>query len=122
MMHLAVLFSVVQPEQLLLLPPAPLPYTMPVPEVPSWPSGRCLHNGLQLINSDCFLVLMHDSNIDRTTTGKGKVEDLTLAELKTFRLRSPYGRISEESIPTFEAALKIIKGKITNPPPPAAAP
>ena len=61
---------------------------------------------------DGFLLLMHDSNIDRTTTGKGKVEDLTLAELKTFRLRSPYGRISEESIPTFEAALKIIKGKI----------
>ena len=61
---------------------------------------------------DGFLVLMHDSSIDRTTTGKGKVEELTLAELKTFRLRSPYGRISEESIPTFEAALKIIKGKI----------
>jgi glycerophosphoryl diester phosphodiesterase len=61
---------------------------------------------------DGFLVLMHDSNIDRTTTGKGKVEDLTLAELKTFRLKAPYGRISEETIPTFEAALKIIKGKI----------
>jgi len=61
---------------------------------------------------DGFLVLMHDSNIDRTTTGKGKVEDLTLAELKTFRLKSPYGRISEETIPTFEEALKIIKGKI----------
>jgi glycerophosphoryl diester phosphodiesterase len=61
---------------------------------------------------DGFLVLMHDSDIDRTTTGKGKVEDLTLTELKTFRLRSPYGRISEESIPTFEEALKIIRGKI----------
>ncbi len=61
---------------------------------------------------DGYLVLMHDSDIDRTTTGKGKVEDLTLAELKTFRLRSPYGRISEESIPTFEEALKIIRGKI----------
>jgi len=61
---------------------------------------------------DSILVLMHDSKIDRTTTGKGKVEDLTLAELKSYRLKSPYGRISEEAIPTFEEALKIIKGKI----------
>ena len=61
---------------------------------------------------DGFLVLMHDSKIDRTTTGKGKVEDLTLAKLRTFRLKAPYGRISEETIPTFESALKIIKGKI----------
>lgn len=61
---------------------------------------------------DGFLVLMHDSNIDRTTTGKGKVEDLTLAKLRTFRLKAPYGRISEETIPTFESALNIIKGKI----------
>ncbi|MCD6544769.1 MAG: glycerophosphodiester phosphodiesterase family protein, partial [Flavobacteriaceae bacterium] len=61
---------------------------------------------------DGFLVLMHDSKIDRTTTGKGKVEDLTLAKLRTFRLKAPYGRISKETIPTFEEALKIIKGKI----------
>ncbi len=61
---------------------------------------------------DNHLVLMHDSNIDRTTTGKGEIKDFTLAELKTFRLKSPYGRISEETIPTFEEALKIIKGKI----------
>jgi len=61
---------------------------------------------------DGFLVLMHDSKIDRTTTGKGKVEDLTLAEIRTFKLKAPYGRISKETIPTFEDALHIIKGKI----------
>ena len=61
---------------------------------------------------DGFLVLMHDSKIDRTTTGTGKVEDLTFAELRTYKLKAPYGRVSEETVPTFEEALKIIKGKI----------
>lgn len=61
---------------------------------------------------DGHLVLMHDSSIDRTTTGKGKVEDLTLAEIRKFRLRAPYGRISEETVPTFEEFLKVTKGKI----------
>ncbi|MCG2460445.1 glycerophosphodiester phosphodiesterase family protein [Flavobacteriaceae bacterium F89] len=61
---------------------------------------------------DGHLVLMHDSRIDRTTTGKGKVEDLTLAEIRKFRLKAPYGRISKETVPTFEEFLKVAKGKI----------
>ncbi|MCK5814975.1 MAG: glycerophosphodiester phosphodiesterase family protein [Flavobacteriaceae bacterium] len=61
---------------------------------------------------DGYLVLMHDSHIDRTTTGKGKVEDLTFAELRTYKLTGDYGRVSEETIPTFEEALNEIKGKI----------
>ncbi|WP_339705007.1 glycerophosphodiester phosphodiesterase family protein [uncultured Kriegella sp.] len=61
---------------------------------------------------DGHLILMHDSSIDRTTTGTGKVEDLTLAEIRAFKLKAPYGRISEESVPTFEEFLKVVKGKI----------
>ena len=61
---------------------------------------------------DGHLVLMHDSKIDRTTTGKGKVEDLTLAEIRKYHLKAPYGRISEETVPTFEEFLKVTKGKI----------
>ncbi len=61
---------------------------------------------------DGYLVLMHDSYINRTTTGKGKVEDLTLSELRTYKLTGDYGKVSEETIPTFEEALKEIKGKI----------
>tara|TARA_R110001592_G_scaffold64527_5_gene198285 strand:- start:2115 stop:2714 length:600 start_codon:yes stop_codon:yes gene_type:complete len=55
---------------------------------------------------------MHDSSIDRTTTGKGKVEELTLAEIRKYKLKAPYGRISEETVPTFEDFLKVTKGKI----------
>jgi len=61
---------------------------------------------------DGYLVLMHDSSIDRTTTGKGKVEELTLAEIRRYKLKAPYGRISEETVPTFEEFLKVTKGKI----------
>ena len=61
---------------------------------------------------DGYLVLMHDSSIDRTTTGKGKVEELTLAEIRKYKLKAPYGRISEETVPTFEEFLKVTKGKI----------
>ena len=61
---------------------------------------------------DGHLVVMHDSRIDRTTTGKGKVEELTLAEIRSYKLKAPYGRISKEMVPTFEEFLKVIKGKI----------
>lgn len=61
---------------------------------------------------DGHLILMHDSSIDRTTTGTGQVEELTLAEIKAFKLKAPYGRISKESVPTFEEFLKVVKGKI----------
>ncbi len=61
---------------------------------------------------DGHLILMHDSSIDRTTTGNGKVEELTLAEIRKYKLKAPYGRISEETVPTFEEFLKVTKGKI----------
>ncbi|MDN3596953.1 glycerophosphodiester phosphodiesterase family protein [Zunongwangia endophytica] len=61
---------------------------------------------------DGHLVLMHDSKIDRTTTGNGEVEEMTLAEIRQYHLKSSSGKISEESVPTFEEFLKITKGKI----------
>ena len=61
---------------------------------------------------DGHVVLMHDSSIDRTTTGKGKVEDMTLSEIRKYRLKAPYGRISSEVVPTFEDFLRVAKGKI----------
>lgn len=61
---------------------------------------------------DGYLILMHDSSIDRTTTGKGKVGDMTLAEIKKYRLKAPYGRISNETVPTFEEFLNVTNGNI----------
>lgn len=64
------------------------------------------------VSKDGIAVLMHDGRIDRTTNGKGKVEDYTLEELKKFRLKTWYGSVSDEQIPTFEEALRVVKGKI----------
>ncbi len=60
---------------------------------------------------DGHLVLMHDKTIDRTTNGKGKVAELTLAELKQYNLKDPQGNLTEEKIPTLEEALEALRGK-----------
>src|SRR5690606_7198400 len=52
-----------------------------------------------------------DETVDRTTDGKGKVSDLTLAELKDLHLLQG-GEPSALRIPTFEEALEAVKGKI----------
>ncbi len=61
---------------------------------------------------DGIPVLMHDGTIDRTTNGSGKLEDFTLFELKTFRLKKQDGTLTDEKIPTFEEALKLVHGNI----------
>jgi len=61
---------------------------------------------------DGHLVLMHDKTIDRTTSGKGKVEDYTLAELQKFTLSTGSGTSTRQPIPTLEEAMLVCKGKI----------
>ncbi|WP_240775497.1 glycerophosphodiester phosphodiesterase family protein [Sphingobacterium psychroaquaticum] len=62
---------------------------------------------------DGVLVLMHDKTVDRTTTGKGKVSDLTFAELQKLRLRqTANGAASDHKIPTLEEAFVRSKGRI----------
>ena len=60
---------------------------------------------------DSVLIIMHDKDINRTTTGKGLVKDLTYAELQQFYLLHN-GKPTLEKIPTFEEALNIAKDKI----------
>jgi glycerophosphoryl diester phosphodiesterase len=60
---------------------------------------------------DGAVVLLHDATVDRTTDGRGKVEDLTLAELK--RLDAGKGKAPEyagQTVPTLEEALRALKG------------
>lgn len=61
---------------------------------------------------DGQLVLMHDETVDRTTTGKGKVADLTLAELQKLYLRNGANHPTHHRIPTLEEAMLVAKGKI----------
>ena len=51
-------------------------------------------------------VLMHDGTIDKLTTGKGRIREHTLAELKSYTIR----RFPEKAyrIPTFDEALDVL--------------
>ncbi|WP_205503756.1 glycerophosphodiester phosphodiesterase family protein [Rufibacter psychrotolerans] len=61
---------------------------------------------------DGHLVLMHDKTIDRTTTGQGRVEDHTLAELRQLYLKGGHGVATGHRIPTLEEAMRLMKGKV----------
>ena len=55
---------------------------------------------------DRQLVLLHDKSIDRTSTGSGKVDELTYTELKQFNLVDDYGNETNFKIPLFSDVLK----------------
>lgn len=62
--------------------------------------------------SDGEFVLMHDPTLNRTSTGKGRIADLTLEQIKKFRLRSGNGIKSRRAIPTLEEALLACRGRV----------
>jgi len=62
--------------------------------------------------SDGVIVIMHDQTIDRTTNGKGKPSDYTFEELRKFRLRNGLGRVTRNTIPSFEEVMLLAKGKV----------
>lgn len=51
-------------------------------------------------------VLMHDKTIDRTTTGSGKVEDLTLKEIQSYAIEEKDGTITNYKVPTLKEVLE----------------
>jgi glycerophosphoryl diester phosphodiesterase len=61
---------------------------------------------------DGKLILMHDATLDRTTTGKGKVEEWTLDSIKMLKLKNGCAIKTKHEVPTLEEALIHAKGKI----------
>ncbi|PTX92274.1 glycerophosphodiester phosphodiesterase family protein [Opitutus sp. ER46] len=61
---------------------------------------------------DGEFVLMHDRTLDRTTTGKGKVADYTLAEIRALKLRNGCGIETPYGVPTLEEALLAVKDRV----------
>jgi glycerophosphoryl diester phosphodiesterase len=60
---------------------------------------------------DGSIVVHHDATLERTTTGKGLVADLTLPELKQLRLKDTAGKVTEFQIPTLDEVLAWARGK-----------
>lgn len=58
---------------------------------------------------DGKLVIMHDPTVDRTTNGKGKVSELTFAEIRALDAGSWFKpEFKGEQVPTLEETLKVI--------------
>jgi glycerophosphoryl diester phosphodiesterase len=55
---------------------------------------------------DGILTLMHDDTLDRTTTGSGRVDAHTWAELQAVRIKRPDGTVLDDRLPTFAEALE----------------
>lgn len=60
---------------------------------------------------DSVLVLMHDARIDRTTTGRGRVCDVTYDSICRVVLRAGQGIATCWKVPTLEEALLLCKGR-----------
>ncbi|QTD38577.1 glycerophosphodiester phosphodiesterase family protein [Polaribacter batillariae] len=80
---------------------------------------RCIDLGVDVVEIDVRLtkdrhmILMHDKTVDRTTNGKGKVSDFTLAEIKKLRLKNACGvKGSIHQIPTLKEVMELAKDKI----------
>lgn len=58
------------------------------------------------LSADGELIVIHDDTIDRTTDGKGAVKDLTLANLKSFRIAKT------NEIPTLDEVLQLMNNTI----------
>lgn len=57
------------------------------------------------LTSDGRLVLMHDETLERTTTGEGRVADLTFEQVRAARLEATDGTVIDAPPPTLAEAL-----------------
>lgn len=64
------------------------------------------------MTKDGRFILNHDKTLDRTTTGKGNVHDMTLAEIRKLKMRDKDGNPTDYDVLTLEEALELTRGKI----------
>jgi glycerophosphoryl diester phosphodiesterase len=83
---------------------------------------HCVRLGVDMMETDVRrtadgeLVIIHDDTLDRTTTGHGPVRSMTLAELRTLRLRENLGgkdaAPTEHRIVTLDEMLRAARGRM----------
>ncbi|MFM9402026.1 glycerophosphodiester phosphodiesterase family protein [Myroides odoratimimus] len=79
---------------------------------------NCIDMGVQMVEIDVRrtrdgeFILLHDNTLDRTTTGKGKVEEWSLSEIQQLFLRDGAGHATGHRIPTLKEALMTSKDRV----------
>ena len=62
------------------------------------------------LTADGELVVCHDNTIERTTNGKGRIADMTLEEIRAYRIVDADGAVTDEVVPTLGDVLWRING------------
>lgn len=62
--------------------------------------------------ADSQLIIMHDAKLNRTTTGKGVIAELTLDSIRTFRLKNGVSIRTRHEIPTLREVLLLCKDRV----------
>ncbi|MFD2795483.1 glycerophosphodiester phosphodiesterase family protein [Promicromonospora vindobonensis] len=67
------------------------------------------------LTADGVPVLMHDTTVDRTTDGTGRVDSLTLAQVQQLRLKKGLGgaqaELTDERVPTLAQAMRLAEDR-----------
>ncbi len=64
------------------------------------------------LSADGHVIVIHDATVDRTTGARGKVKDMSLAELRSLEAGSFFGaRFQGEKIPTLEEVFETVGKK-----------
>lgn len=63
------------------------------------------------LTADHQVIVCHDATIDRTTNGSGNIADMTLEQIRQYRLLTSEGEPSEETIPTLDEVLDLCKDR-----------
>jgi glycerophosphoryl diester phosphodiesterase len=78
----------------------------------------CIEMGIEMAELDVQrtkdgeLIVMHDTTVDRATTGHGQISELPLAEIRALHLRNGYSHETQFTVPTLREVLLATKGRI----------
>lgn len=64
------------------------------------------------LTKDSVLIVMHDATLNRTTTGKGRIDEWTLDSIRTLKLKNGCAIRTKHAVPTLEEALLTAKGRV----------
>ncbi|HET7089154.1 MAG TPA: glycerophosphodiester phosphodiesterase family protein, partial [Anaerolineae bacterium] len=73
-------------------------------------------DGLEIdakLSRDGAIVILHDATVDRTTSGSGRVSDLTLSQLKSLDAGSKFrSRFAGEHVPTLDEVIDAVGDRL----------
>jgi glycerophosphoryl diester phosphodiesterase len=61
--------------------------------------------------ADGVPVMMHDDTVDRTTNGSGRVDEMTLEQIRALQVPSLNPAVPVQQVPTFREMLALLRGK-----------